>query len=1009
MDYQAFFDQLPTHYDRWGEETVQPKVPQFQQVLEQVYGLTTPNVLQLLNLAVGFLEPGELYCEIGCFQGATLIGALLGQGQAMACAVDNFSDFDEPDGHLNQLMANLAQSGLTDQVWFCHQDFEEFFAELRHLGTTDRIGVYFYGGAPDYRSQLMGLLLVQPFLADRALIVVDNSNWDTVQQACWDFIATYPQCRRLLHLPTSTNRHPSFWNGIQILSWDRHQTQAYDWQILQEYRNPPFIQSLSDLRPGPAYRPTQRLQSLLAEALQLQQAGHLLEAEQRCWAVLEREGGYAEAWYQLGVLALLQSQLTVAQERLLRAVTLSTQGRYFYSLGIVFEQQGDIFSAIRAYQEAVAQDPQLADAYNNLGNLVAQHGDASKAEGFYRQAIAANPNFPGYSLNLGNLLLNQQDLTGAIATYEQALVMNPGHPDLSHNLAAVQQLQADPVQAGRYFGDWLRQRGQQREAIPHYQVVLQQQPADLSACLSLAACYKQTDQLEAAIQCYRDGLQHHPDCADFYLFLIVALQEGGYTEAAIALADEAIARLPDCLPLWFARMRILPIIYQSEAEIQQYRERFTHELQALLEVVRLETPEDRQQALISLGVATNFYLAYQAQDDRPLQEQYGQLVHQIMAANYPEWVVPRPLPVRTPTGKIRVGYLSPSMGPRRLAELLLGWLRHADRQTFEISCYYIGEKVDAFTQEFRQVSDRFYHIPNDLSATAQQILDDQLHILVFSDIGIEPLMTQLAGLRLAPIQCTTWAHPVTTGSPTIDYFLSGAGMEPEHGPSHYSEKLVALPHIGVCYPRPELPELTKTRADFGLAPTATLYLCCQSLFKYLPQYDRLLVEIAQRVPQARFVFLSNPSVHLTEQFRQRLTQAFAEAGLDWSQWGVILPRLKEVDYLALNQLCDVFLDTLDWSGGITTLKAIACGLPIVTCPGKLMRGRHSYGILQRLKLPQTIAYDPADYVEIAVRLGLDADWRLEVIEQMQQRLDRLYENTDCVTALEAFYRQVVAS
>jgi predicted O-linked N-acetylglucosamine transferase (SPINDLY family) len=311
------------------------------------------------------------------------------------------------------------------------------------------------------------------------------------------------------------------------------------------------------------------------------------------------------------------------------------------------------------------------------------------------------------------------------------------------------------------------------------------------------------------------------------------------------------------------------------------------------------------------------------------------------------------------------------------------------------------------TQQFAVYSHAFYHIPGDLEQMCQQILSDQLHILVFLDIGMHPTLTQIAGLRLAPVQCTTWGHPITSGLPTIDYFLSSDLMEPENGENHYSETLIRLPNIGISYSKPALPKTRKRRSDFQLRSQAVVYLSCQSTFKYLPQYDYIFAAIAQRVPQAQFVFISHPSDSIKRQFLQRLKKAFAGFGLDSEEYCVTLPRLNQNDYLSLNLVSDVFLDTLSWSGGNTTLEAIACNLPVVTCPGEFMRGRHSYGILRMLGVTDTIANDEAEYIDIAVRLGLDPQWRKSIVAQIVANHDRLYEDKTCVEALEAFYERVV--
>jgi hypothetical protein len=74
MEYVKFLRELPSFYEDWAQETVRPRSPRYEQVLQQVRGMTSANVLQLLNLAVAYLEESEVYCEIGSYQGATLIG-----------------------------------------------------------------------------------------------------------------------------------------------------------------------------------------------------------------------------------------------------------------------------------------------------------------------------------------------------------------------------------------------------------------------------------------------------------------------------------------------------------------------------------------------------------------------------------------------------------------------------------------------------------------------------------------------------------------------------------------------------------------------------------------------------------------------------------------------------------------------------------------------------------------------------------------------------------------------
>jgi protein O-GlcNAc transferase len=245
MRMQCFIDGLPGLFEGWGTAGVGPRSPRFAQMLAQVRGMTSPGVLQLLNHAVSCLDPGEIYAEVGSFQGATLVGALLGQPQAVAYAADNFSQFDPSGANRQALRRNLQAHGLLGQVRFSELDFEDFLPALWPHGV--RLGAYFYDGAHDYRSQFLGLLLAEPLLAERALIVVDDANFAAVRQAAWDFLACRPQASLLLDLPTPGNGHPSFWNGLLVLDWDQSRRAGADRAELRRKRQGALLESLSAL------------------------------------------------------------------------------------------------------------------------------------------------------------------------------------------------------------------------------------------------------------------------------------------------------------------------------------------------------------------------------------------------------------------------------------------------------------------------------------------------------------------------------------------------------------------------------------------------------------------------------------------------------------------------------------------------------------------------------------------------------------------------------------------
>lgn len=553
----------------------------------------------------------------------------------------------------------------------------------------------------------------------------------------------------------------------------------------------------------------------------------------------------------------------------------------------------------------------------------------------------------------------------------------------------------------REFGNQLYRQGRYEAAIKHYQRFLVSQTGDIELYYSLSECLRNLNRIEDAIAILEQGIRHYPTAGQLHFQLIKICQQNGRTQQAISSAETAAQILPNEYVFQLLKHLTLPIVYDTLDEILFYKERFVTELDKLIQQTSLQTPESKINAFRGFSSFTNFYLAYQAHNVVESQSKYANLVHQVMTANYPQWVQPRLMPPLLENGKIRVGYVSSYLHSYSGTLWLTGWLRYADTKQFEIYCYYTGNDSDPITEQFRQYSTEFRHIPHNIEAVGQQIIDDKLHILVFPEIGMDAPTIQVAALRLAPIQCTAWGHPVTSGLPTIDYFISSELMEPENAQLHYSETLIQLPNIGVTYPKPIVGELTQTRSDFDLREDAVIYLCCQAPFKYLPQYDFILARIALRVPQAQFIFPRG------ELLRERLKRAFADVNLNSEDYCLFLTISTRQDYIAINFLSDVFLDTFTWSGGNTSLEAIACNLPIVTCPGEFMRGLHAYSFLKMLGVTDTIAKNEVEYIEIAVKLGTDSEWRRDVAKRMSQRQDNLFDDRVCVTALEAFYQEVV--
>ena len=141
---------------------------------------------------------------------------------------------------------------------------------------------------------------------------------------------------------------------------------------------------------------------------------------------------------------------------------------------------------------------------------------------------------------------------------------------------------------------------------------------------------------------------------------------------------------------------------------------------------------------------------------------------------------------------------------------------------------------------------------------------------------------------------------------------------------------------------------------------------------------------------------------MSAKFRARLERAFAAAGTEGGDRIKMLARLDQQKFFAMYRAADIALDSHGWSGCNTTFEALACGLPVVTWPGEMMRARHSCAILGQIGLTETIAPSADEYVDIAVRLGRDETWRSEIAEKLAECRHEAFNDPAPIRSLEEF-------
>src|SRR5919109_384914 len=191
MDVDRFAAELPELFEDFPRSPI-PCGRRFDDVIDGIPNLATENVLALLNLAASLLGPGESYVEVGSFYGASLIGAMRGNTGDFV-AIDRFS-FDVPEvrgrplpkASRAGLEESLARFGAEDATILEGDAFE--LLEGGALGDR-KVGVYYWDGPHDYDGQLRGMRAVEPWLADDAVIVIDDYDWEAVAKATHAYVA----------------------------------------------------------------------------------------------------------------------------------------------------------------------------------------------------------------------------------------------------------------------------------------------------------------------------------------------------------------------------------------------------------------------------------------------------------------------------------------------------------------------------------------------------------------------------------------------------------------------------------------------------------------------------------------------------------------------------------------------------------------------------------------------------------------------------------------------------
>ncbi|HUL28993.1 MAG TPA: tetratricopeptide repeat protein [Thermodesulfobacteriota bacterium] len=713
---------------------------------------------------------------------------------------------------------------------------------------------------------------------------------------------------------------------------------------------------------------------ILAEALRHYRARQLPEAEELCRNILSGEPCHSDALYLLGMVCIQGGRNEEAVHYIERALLQNKNAADYYAgLAVAMQNLGRNEESVAAALKALSLNPNDFYAYNTLGNALKSLKKWEKAAESFQEALFIKPNSPEILFNLGNLYAEQEKLREAIESYKRALSLNPDFWKAWFHLARV-----------------FERMSRWDEAMTCYQRTLKIKPDFSEGHFLLGNVYQEQGQLRESINSYKKAIDLKPDFATAHKNLGTALYELGKFEEARAAYEESF-RINPTSGLRIKLATLLPPIVDSIESIEEIRKKFSEGVNQLLkEEIVIKDP------VMELGNPNFFYLAYYGQNERDQMTQLAK-VYRFLPKE-----VNRPPAGSSFRGR-KIGFVSRFFHNHSVGMFFNPIIESLSKQgDFDVTVFSIGSDADENLFQSAVVSQRHISLPLDLSK-ARQIISEQFpDILVYTDIGMEPLTYFLAFTRLARVQCVMIGHLVTTGIPNMDYFISSELVEPEEAQDHYSETLVQLKSMPCAMRKPSLPLRPKSRRDFGLPENRTLYVIPMRLQKIHPDFDPVIAEILRRTPQGEVLLFKDPHNLWHESLWKRFTKTLPDV-LERIRF---LPWLNDDDFKSMMTAVDVVLDTFPYGGGVTSYTILAMGTPVVTLPGMYLRGRLTLGCYRRMEFMDCVAKNQDEYVSIATRLGTDPEYRESIKKGILEKNAVLYDDEAIGLELNQFFKEV---
>jgi len=206
--------------------------------------------------------------------------------------------------------------------------------------------------------------------------------------------------------------------------------------------------------------------------------------------------------------------------------------RNYLSLGSVFFQRGYLDQAASAFEIALHDDPESAEAAYGIGSALLNQGKNTDAQKYFERALKMRASYPDTLANswnnLGLIAGREGNVNDAVAYFLEALRLSPDHRIALNNLG------------GAY-----RQQKKWGEARKTYERVLSLNPSDADANYGLGMVYAQLEDTNRAFEFLQQALKAKPDYPEALNNLGILYLRTNRRDEAVASFDQALEAAPD--------------------------------------------------------------------------------------------------------------------------------------------------------------------------------------------------------------------------------------------------------------------------------------------------------------------------------------------------------------------------------------------------------------------------------------------------------------------------------